>query len=53
MKILAFDTCLDKTYITLAEDEKIVSIAQAQHEDEEEENTENTGAETSATPEEN
>lgn len=37
----------------LAEDEKIVSIAQAQHEDEEEENTENTGAETSATPEEN
>ncbi len=37
----------------LAEDEKIVSIAQAQHEDEEEENTENNGAETSATPEEN
>ena len=37
----------------LAEDEKIVSLAQAQHEDEEEENTENTGAETSATPEEN
>lgn len=37
----------------LAEDEKIVSTAQAQHEDEEEENTENTGAETSATPEEN
>lgn len=24
MKILAFDTCLDKTYITLAEDEKIL-----------------------------
>lgn len=24
MKILAFDTCLDKTYITLAEDEKII-----------------------------
>lgn len=37
----------------LAEDEKIVSIAQAQHEDEEEENTENIGAETSSAPEEN
>ncbi len=24
MKILAFDTCLDKTYITLSEDEKII-----------------------------
>ena len=24
MKILAFDTCLDKTYITLAEDNKII-----------------------------
>lgn len=24
MKILAFDTCLDKTYITLAEDDKII-----------------------------
>ena len=24
MKILAFDTCLDKTYITLAEDDKIL-----------------------------
>lgn len=24
MKILGFDTCLDKTYITLAEDEKII-----------------------------
>lgn len=24
MKILAFDTCLDKTYITISEDEKIV-----------------------------
>ena len=24
MKILAFDTCLDKTYVTLAEDDKII-----------------------------
>ncbi len=25
MKILVFDTCLDKMYVTIAEDEKILS----------------------------